>query len=360
MQNEYNGLRQVKQYVFKRQRTSTTSNVNILNPLNPDSLQGRAQPISSTSNLPITKASRSSEIPTTYDQGLEQNPGSLKTALPNASRKTPATQSLGYGVNRQPSDKSKAEPRRFHISRSSIRTDAGGIPSYVRGVKGPPAVFIERRREPETKNKVSDTAPFRELGPSSPTTPTHQYKSGDGGSQPPSTDIQSRPSAPLRNVRLPSGKVVPWDADSETLARQMEAYTMQEIGYNIAKASTAEISSLSTPVIRARQVSSFKPKAPALIYHGRHPDQTKATEAKKGTNQDEIMTDAADPDGDDSEYVVETYIRLPAEMFEFDKQNSIGLLVLDSQPDIDEFFNDESDSDSEIYDEEEDENGKPS
>jgi hypothetical protein len=138
----------------------------------------------------------------------------------------------------------------------------------------------------------------------------------------------------------------------------MQAYTLKEIGRNLAEASTSENLSASTSVIRARQVSSFKPKAPALRYHERHPEQTGAMNEKKEYNQDEIMADAADVDGDESDYVMETYVRMPAEMFDLQEQKNVGVLVLDSQPDIDDFYNDDSDTDSEIYDEEEDENGK--
>ena len=67
-----------------------------------------------------------------------------------------------------------------------------------------------------------------------------------------------------------------------------------------------------------------------------------------------------DVDEDESSYIVETYIRVPVEQVNLERsQASIGLLVLDSQPDIDEFYNEDSDSDSDIYDEEEDENGEP-
>jgi flagellar basal body rod protein FlgC len=278
----------------------------------------------------------------------------------NANVKTSTNQSSGYGINKQPSITSKTELRRFHLSRSSIPTPAGLTSGYLRGAKGPPAVFTERKRTPGLQNKVSNTSLAREIGTLSQTASTSHRKNGDEESQLPSTDNQSRPPAPLRNVKMPSGRVVPWDTDSATLAAQMQAYTMQEIGHNLAKSSTSETSVTSRPVIRARQVSSFKPKAPTLRYHEQHPEKARAADAKKDSNQDEVMTDAADQDGDDSDYVMETYIRMPAEMFECEEQKSVGLLVLDSQPDIDEFYNDDSDSDSEIYDEEEDENGESS
>ena len=61
---------------------------------------------------------------------------------------------------------------------------------------------------------------------------------------------------------------------------------------------------------------------------------------------------------DDSDFIIETYIRVPADVLEStEDQKVFGLLVLDSQPDIDEFYRDDDESDEEEDDEEEDENG---
>jgi hypothetical protein len=356
VQNEYNGLRQIKQYVFKRQRTSNTPNNNVLNPSNPPALRAQQPAIPLTGDQPVAKASQPAEAPVAYSHGLEQTLGSLEGTASTARTGISTDQSSGDGTNKQPSITSKAEPRRFHLARSSICSPTGVTSSRIPGARGPPTVFIERRRVTHLDTKVSDVSIPPECRPASEDDLNNQHTNGDGNAQLLSIENQPRTPAPLRNVRLPSGKVVPWDADSATLAAEMQAYTMREIGHNLSKASTPETSTRSTPIIRARQVSSFKPKAPALRYHERHPDQARATDGSKGPNQDEIMTDAADPDGDESSYVMDTYIRMPAEMFEFQEQNSVGLLVLDSQPDIDEFYNDDSDSDSEVYDEE-DENG---
>jgi hypothetical protein len=62
---------------------------------------------------------------------------------------------------------------------------------------------------------------------------------------------------------------------------------------------------------------------------------------------------------DDSDYVIDTYVRMPVELVEFeDQERNIGLLVLDSQPDIDEFYREFSESEEEDDEEEEDENGR--
>jgi hypothetical protein len=353
VQNEYNGLRQIKQYVFKRQRTSAPNN-NILNPINPTSLRAQQPAISFTGTQPVARVSKPAEDSVSYNQGPKQAPGSLEGIVSNDSTGISTGQS---SANLLASITAKTEPRRFHLSRNSIHSPAGVTAGYIRGTKGTPTIFIERRRVTELDSKVSDISIPRKPTSAPENASNKQLTKGDSESQLPSINNKPRPPAPLRNVRLSSGKIVPWNADSATLAAEMQAYTLQEIGYNLGKISTPETSTTSAPIIRARQVSSFKPKAPALRYHERHPEQAKATGGKGESKRDETMTDAADPDWDDSGYVLDTYIRMPAEMFEFEDQNNVGLLILDSQPDIDEFYNDDSDSDSEIYDEEEDENG---
>ena len=60
---------------------------------------------------------------------------------------------------------------------------------------------------------------------------------------------------------------------------------------------------------------------------------------------------------DDSEYIIDTYIRMPADDTEIDTAKNIGLLVLDGQPDIDEFYSVDTESEDEEEDDEEDENG---
>jgi hypothetical protein len=110
-------------------------------------------------------------------------------------------------------------------------------------------------------------------------------------------------------------------------------------------------------MLKSRQISRFKPKSQPPRYYEPTPEQAAPTDEKPGSEQDESMADVVDVEGNESGYVLDTYIRMPAEMFELEHYRSVGLLVLDSQPDLDEFYNDDSDDESEMYDEEEDENG---
>ena len=72
---------------------------------------------------------------------------------------------------------------------------------------------------------------------------------------------------------------------------------------------------------------------------------------------EDLFSDDESDDG--SEYIIDTYVRMPANTLEIsDSQKNIGLLVLASQPDMDKFYLEDSDSGEEEGDEDEDENGK--
>jgi hypothetical protein len=152
---------------------------------------------------------------------------------------------------------------------------------------------------------------------------------------------------------MASGAVIPWDVTSEKLAEAMQAYTLQEIGKNLAitEAERPQPKVAQPP----RTPSRFKPKKPALRYAERHPEVQ--VDNHDGMDIDEEIIE--DEDIDDSDYIIDTYIRMPAEALETsDSPKNIGLLILESQPDIDEFYRVDEESDEEEEDDEEDENGK--
>lgn len=168
-----------------------------------------------------------------------------------------------------------------------------------------------------------------------------------------SIDSTKPAPAPLRNVRMPSGAIIPWDVSSERLAAEMQAYTLQEIGKTLAANEAARpvpVSSSRAPPITP---TKFRPKKPVMRYAERHPEDKVDTAMDVDEEYIEEVMD------DDSEYIIETYIRMPAEAMQDGGEQNIGLLVLDSQPDIEEFYREEEDSEEEEDDEEEDENGKP-
>jgi hypothetical protein len=162
--------------------------------------------------------------------------------------------------------------------------------------------------------------------------------------------------------------MMPWDVSSERLTAEMQAYTLSEIGRTLAlqdEEAAAEASRLAT--LKAaksapspqKYSSKFKPKKPALRYAERHPREKAVSEHEAMEVDDAQIGDEDDEDMDDGEYIIDTYVRIPADALETnDQPKNFGLLVLDSQPDIDEFYQEETDSEEEDDDEEEDENGK--
>ncbi|OBT64664.1 hypothetical protein VE03_05884 [Pseudogymnoascus sp. 23342-1-I1] len=267
-----------------------------------------------------------------------------------------------------------AEPRRFHLSRK-LAHGAGNNNEGANARRTPGkaniAVFRERKAIPaaETGSRTEPKIP-------APLDVPKTEPQNGTASQQPAKELGKKPSvsllrltpvnavkprrnspAPLRGARLPSGDIVPWDASTERLNMEMQAYTLKEIRKNLAENDEPQVTvSLKPPPETPKSPASrFKPRATAgLRYHERHPDAVTA----QGTEADSEMQ-AMDVDDDDSNYIIETYIRMPVEQALLESNEaSIGLLVLDSQPDIDQFYNGDSDSDSDAYDEEEDENAE--
>lgn len=68
--------------------------------------------------------------------------------------------------------------------------------------------------------------------------------------------------------------------------------------------------------------------------------------------------DVSVSDTDDDDYIIETYVRVPAsKMGENVSPQHVGLLVFDEEPDIEYFYGEGSDSEDEWAEDEEDENG---
>lgn len=250
-----------------------------------------------------------------------------------------------------------AEVRRFHMSRST--TPAASQNTVVSGrVHKRTTIFVERKLYP---SKSNDGQPISQNGLSSgPTQDAVQSRRQKKPGLSARTSVDRAGKAPVnlttpastREVRLPSGLLMPWNVDSEQLAAEMQAYTLQEIGRSVAQ---SEATYPSEPHFhRSTPQSRFKPKKPALRYKQRHPDEFPSNGSEMDVDHAMIYDEDID---DDVEYIVDTYIRVPAHEIDAEAERNFGLLVLDSQPDIDEFYMEDSDHEDEENDEEEDENG---
>ncbi|KAK6582208.1 hypothetical protein PZA11_004616 [Diplocarpon coronariae] len=297
-----------------------------------------------------------------------------------------------YVFSRQPADRSTApsdapsvtplspsplahpQARRFHIARPATNPNTFG-----RKRRAEPTVFVERRIRPRSADGGLGVAPpaqgpatVRQQSERGKTAKSARNRGQDGQNSTPlrtEPPPQKRPGirartstafvppspisgpAPLRNVIMPSGSTMPWDVTSERLAAEMQAYTLQEIGKSLAESEASRPAPISASF--PRSPSRFKPMRPAQRYAERHPEE------KLGPSL-QIDEEYADEEmDDDSEYIIDTYVRIPAEALKTEESGkSIGLLVLESQPDIDEFYREEEDSDEEEDDGDEDENAE--
>ncbi|CAG8960367.1 hypothetical protein HYFRA_00012442 [Hymenoscyphus fraxineus] len=251
--------------------------------------------------------------------------------------------------------------RRFHMSRSPLANSTGQGKSRKRSASTS-LTFKERKTKrpdpPGTTQKI-DQLDAQFLPATMSEQGRLQKKPGRAArSLPvaPQNESLKITSSPAKVMPLPATIKKSWDVNSTQLAAEMEAFTLEEIGKNIAEAnkfqSKLEAPAMLTP--RKGTPSKFTPKKPALRYHERHPDVESGADV-----MDVDYESSAEDTDDESEYIIDTYVRVPAHTLEpSDTPKNIGLLVLDSQPDIDDFYTEGGESDDEEEDAEEDENAE--
>lgn len=253
--------------------------------------------------------------------------------------------------------------RSFYISRTAVPL-AGG----KRKAPNAPIVFSERRpaikRSREASPSLDQVTTLTSIPSTETTRPLkkpglHARTKPLAKSVAPAVTATPPPTTATFNIQAPSGAILPWDVDSEQLAAEMQAYTLAEITRTM-KAN--EAATPPTPIKVERippSPSRFKPRAPKQRYHERHPEEAAANfsqtvEAPQMSDEDEEMLD-------DSEYIIETYVRMSADTImaaDLDKEHNFGLLVLDGEADIEEFYRDGEEDSDEDEEDEEDENAE--
>lgn len=369
--HELNGKRQRRatEFVFTRQSTDTS-------PLPNDGLASGQTPAEGTRRikpLPLPRGQSSGCV------AMETGAGT--TSLSNKHAEVThhvnnLSSHLALDDDSEITPLQFAQHRRFHISRTST---ARGRQSPVIGgkiQKRTPTVFVERRPQPslsrEERLPVQTGPRTSSITPTTPEqaqAPRPRKKPGLAARTTAKSTlqaplVQSAPGAAVqnRNIRLPSGLMTPWDVTSEQLAKELEAYTLEEIGRNMAESESTE-PKVSTkpeapkkpeaPSLRIKKgPSKFKPKVPALRYHERHPEVAAAQAAKEAGKEAERDHEEV------GDFVIDTYVRMPAEEVTMDQNKDFGYIVLESQPDIDEFYEEDEQQheEDEEYDED-DENG---
>lgn len=238
------------------------------------------------------------------------------------------------------------KPRRFHISRSTLAVAKGpalnaGISKHARGV---PTVFVERSRNGK------HLRPRRHL----PTSKAVEQ----GNAQPPKITIErsqlKRPGVANKardvsqdapaHAPIPASHMSRHTDDLNNIAADMNQWVLNEIGANLHSMEQEKQQQTKRP--------RFTPKAPAQRYAERHPELAIAS----GT-QDVAMGDVSEDEGDDDDWIIEEYVRIPANSVAMDVSPlDIGVLVLDDDDESLFFFGPTDDEEDDLDD---DENGRP-
>ncbi|KAH8801496.1 hypothetical protein F5884DRAFT_684691 [Xylogone sp. PMI_703] len=307
-------------------------------------------------------------LPQTEKGTVDPNvaPEDARPIKPLKRSATPALQPAAEIESRERTPEQLAQLRRFHISRNSASSDIKPSGIRKRAASSQPTVFVERTPRQKLKhldespkadqnvdyNAVSiQVEPPKDDGQENQVRP--QKKPGLAARRS-VTPLNSQTASPAPKPRLPSSFINRSDADLERLVQEMQAYTLQSIGADIAVSGQKTPEEAPSP--RKPHSTRFKPRKPALRYKERHPE-----EVNEENHPMEEPMDAYEEleDDEDTEYIIDTYYRVPADVLESkDGPQNIGLLILDSQPDIDEFYIDGSDSEEEEDDEDEDENAE--
>lgn len=259
---------------------------------------------------------------------------------------------------------SAAAPRRFHIYRSTTPETADQFSSLVRKRKAE-TIFIERKPSQDLRARLNNN----NTSPSPPTSlvpQVHQIrpqKVPGLAARRSISPVKPQGVAPIRNVRLPCGTLVPWDVNSQELAALMQTFTLTEIKKNLSESKTENSfnpeksqASADLSLKSKNQSTRFKPKGPVLRYKDRHPDKL---DLDTNTNSDSGLNKLIEDETNNSDWITDTYLRIPVsalQEYHAKDFSSHGFLVLDSQEEMEEFYQDYLDFEDE-EDEDEDENG---
>ncbi|KAK3996021.1 hypothetical protein QBC44DRAFT_318985 [Cladorrhinum sp. PSN332] len=247
--------------------------------------------------------------------------------------------------------------RKFHLSKSVLAQLAT---SRAAKRRGSPAVFIERGPKkprsadlnPEVVKVILNETNTKQPEQQSTETIAAATPSSSAAPKPalkrPGSNARTKPKGDDSKAALPPSMANP-QADMDELSMAMDFWTLDEIMKNVEIMDSKGKYSPATP--------RWKPHAPKQHHQEHH--------TKEQVNSAPAMyKNAMDVDGDttdEDDYIIETYERVPAERLRDQAVpvHQVGLLVFDTEPDMEEFFyGNEDETDDEYPEDEENEDGE--
>lgn len=248
-----------------------------------------------------------------------------------------------------------APPRRFHLSRVDTpdRAAPGGRSGAKRSRFGS-ALFVERSGK-RKKTAESDQAAGAQQEEAAPdvemedAAPARVQKRPGAKSRvpPPSTTAPATIPPPPRLP--PSLARRQYDTTTEALSREMDSWALEHITHTLASQDDERARSYATP-------TKYRPKAPVKRFAERHPEVV--SPGREGDAGDRDMDGDGGSETGDEDYVMETYVRVPAHTLKAPVPlEQLGVLVFDQGSDVEYFYGLEDDSEDEYLEDEEDSNG---
>lgn len=256
--------------------------------------------------------------------------------------------------------------RRFHISRSLLKSQAAAknaSPGVIKRPRTGPAIFVEKTRRKivpkQAKERETDGSITPSLGRTQ--SPTPEPDQSDANQTPrklkrPGTTSRIRVDKDAQARAPPPAFLMSHhEEDMTKIADDLNKWVIGEIGANLE--------SMDQERRKAPSTSHFRPKAPAQRYRQRHPEADSSSGAADAGNamsvDDHNVSDASEDEGDDDDWIIEEYIRIPLKAMAQDiSPTDVGVIVLDGEEATALFYGPENDSDDDFAEDDEDENGK--
>lgn len=225
--------------------------------------------------------------------------------------------------------------------------------SVFKGGRRGPALFVERTRR---KKLIAKTR--RSMGgPSLKTevqddTPTIGLRVEQKDLKKPGLANRARSRENMKDSQhrnpLPPSIMNRQNEDMNQIASDMNEWVLREVGANLESMEEEK---------KKQAKPRFKPKAPEKRYHERHPEAALAPDVDVNMSNTP-GSEGSDEEGDDDEWVIEEYVRIPANTMKHDVLPSeVGFLVLEGEQESLLFYG-HAEDDDDLDEDEEDENGK--
>lgn len=222
-----------------------------------------------------------------------------------------------------------------------------------------PTVFVERSRKkltprPSRQNLTPQLESGAGDGVAGNNSIGHTTSEGKQLKKPGVSKRQRDPSQDsLVRAPLPASLANRDNRNEEQIAADMNDWVLNEIGVNLQ--------SLELEKTKQTESLKFRPKAPEKRIQERHPQLATQPPPPSSDNQpkDTAMADVSDEEGDGEDWIIEEYVRVPANYMAVDiSPAEVGILVLNGEEENMLFFGTDQDDDDDFNEDDEDENGE--